>query len=288
MISVFTPTYNRKELLKKLYLSLLEQTDKNFEWIIVDDGSCDDTKALVSEWISQNHIPIKYSYQQNSGKHIAFNNGIDLANGKLFFCVDSDDFLPNDAIENIRKLYACELFESTIGIIALKSDTQGNLLSEKFPANIKSSTTYDLTNKYHCPGEKTIIYKTDILKNHPFPTVQNEKFIGECVLYDSLDKFGKMLLLNKVLTICEYQENGLSNNFFKIMTLNPIGFKIYHKQRIDLTASLKERLGYAVRYNAFKLMSKDSCYNYSGKYRLLVILTIPFGFLLKLYYLFKK
>ena len=287
MISIFTPTYNRKNLLKRLYQSLLEQTDKNFEWIIVDDGSTDNTETLIAEWITENKIKIKYQYQQNAGKHVAFNRGIDLASGKLYFCVDSDDLLPHNATEVIRKTYENPLFNKSIGIVALKSDTSGKLLSDNLPNTTSLSTIYDLTSKYKSFGERSIIYRTDILKENRFPVIEGEKFMGECVLYDHLDKFGQMLLLDKIVTICEYQEGGLSNNFFKIIIKNPIGFKIYHKQRIDLAYSLKDRFGYAVRYNAFKFMSNDSQYNYKGVHHLIVALTIPLGFLLKLYY-FKK
>lgn len=288
MISVFTPTYNRKELLKRLYSSLLQQTDKNFEWIIVDDGSSDNTKEQVENWISEKEIDIKYRCQKNSGKHVAFNNGVNLASGDLYFCVDSDDFLPNDAIEIISNASMDENFKSAIGIIGLKIDTKGKQLSDDLPKNIVLSKTYELSNKYSCKGEKTIIYKTEVLKTHSFPVIENEKFIGECVLYDKLDDLGPMYLLDKVLTICEYQEAGLSNLFLKIMLNNPIGFKVYHKQRIDMVSSLKERIGHATRYNAFKFMSSDTKYNYHGKHRVLAFLTIGLGFLLKLYYLSKK
>lgn len=287
MISIFTPTYNRENLLNRLYQSLLSQTDKNFEWIIVDDGSKDNTKTLVENWISENKITIKYLYQKNSGKHVAFNNGIDLASGQLYFCVDSDDFLPANAVEDIRKLYHHPLYDTTIGILALKSTTDGKLLSNNLPSNINLSTTYDLSLKHKCFGEKTLIYKTDLLKKHRFPVIPNEKFIGECVLYDALDQFGLMLLFDKVITLCEYQEGGLSNSFFKNMLKNPIGYKIYHSQRINLATSFKERFNHAIRYNAFRFMSNDSLYNYNGPHRVLLTLTIPFGILLNFYYILK-
>ena len=219
MITVFTPTYNRCNLLNRLYQSLISQTNKNFEWLIVDDGSCDDTKQTVDEWIKDNKIKIRYIYQINSGKYVAFNNGVQNAIGDLFFCVDSDDYLPFGAIETIYNVWSNTQLEDVSGIIALKSYTDGKIIGNKICDSIKVASAFELTYKYNCGGERSLVYRTDILKNNLFPVIDGEKFVTECVVYDRIDQNYKLLILNEVLTVCEYQADGLTSNIFKTMLL---------------------------------------------------------------------
>lgn len=284
MVTIFTPTYNRAKLLKRIYNSLRFQTNQDFEWVIVDDGSSDDTKAVVEEWIDEAIIKIKYVYQDNGGKHIAFNTGVKNASGELFFCVDSDDYLPENCVKEIIDAFSSVKDEKIAGIIGLKTDVNGNILSKLFPQELTRTTTYDLVNKYKCYGEKALVYKTDILRKYPYPEIENEKFVGECVVYDKIDKDYEMLVINKILTICEYQPDGLTNTIFINMLKNPTGYKIFYKQRIDMAYALKERIGYIIRYNAFKILSKDNEYDYNGKYNVLVNFLKPFGWLLTKYY----
>ena len=284
MITVMTPTYNREKLLKRLYNSLLEQNNRNFEWLIVDDGSTDNTKTVVNQWINESEINIRYIYQENSGKAKAFNNGVINAKGNLFFCVDSDDYLSSDAIDIILS-YEKEISDLSIGgILALKQDLKGNSLGDSLPENIKYADTFELSEKFKCSGEWSLIYKTDILKRNLFPEIENEKFITECVMYDKIAQTYKMLLVGKVITICEYQEDGYTGNIVKNMLANPTGYKIYYMQRIDMPCSADKRLGYIIRYNTFKILSKDKKYKYSGKYNFIVRLLGFTGLIGKIYY----
>lgn len=288
MVTIFTPTYNRAKLLKRIYDSLKSQTNSDFEWVIVDDGSVDDTKAVVQQWIDDAIIKIRYVYQENRGKHVAFNQGVKNATGELFFCVDSDDYLPEDCVEVIVDAFSSVKEDKIAGVIGLKTDIDKNLLSEVFPVGVTQTTMYDLVNKYKCYGEKSLVYKTNILRKYPYPEIENEKFIGECVVYDKIDEEYEMLLLDKVLTVCEYQPDGLTNSIFTNMLKNPTGYKIYYKQRIDMASSLKEQIGYIIRYNAFKILSKDNEYDYNGRYNFFVKIIKPFGWLLTKYYYIRK
>ena len=284
MVTIFTPTYNRAGLLNRIYNSLKSQTNPNSEWVIVDDGSVDDTKTVVQQWIDEAVIKIKYVYQENRGKHFAFNQGVKNASGELFFCVDSDDYLPEHCVDEIIDAFNSVKDDKIAGIIGLKTDIDENLLSEVFPVGVAQTTMYELVNKYKCYGEKSLIFKTDILRKYPYPEIKNEKFIGECVVYDKIDKDYEMLVINKVLTVCEYQPDGLTNRIFINMLKNPTGYKIYYKQRIDMACSLKERIGYIIRYNAFNILSKDNEYDYNGKYNVFVKFLEPIGWLLTKYY----
>lgn len=284
MITIFTPTYNRAKLLSRLYDSLKTQTASDFEWLIVDDGSVDDTEHIVKKWIDENIVNIRYIRQENGGKHRAFNNGVKNAKGELFFCVDSDDYVFEKCVELIVDTWTGVKDSCISGIIAFKADINGKLLCNQFPVGVKETNTYELIRKHNCYGEKSLIYKTSVLKEFPYPEIDGEKFIGECVVYDRIDEKYKLLLLPKVITICEYQPDGLTNVIFSNMLKNPTGYKIYYKQRIDMAYTLKERMGYIIRYNAFNIMSDDNKYNYNGKYNLLVLMFKPFGWLLTKYY----
>ena len=288
MITIFTPTYNRGNLLYRIYESLKAQTVQDFEWLIVDGGSSDNTEEIVNGWIREQTINIRYIRKKNGGKHTAFNMGVQNAKGELFFCVDSDDFAPETCVENILKAWNKANDRNIAGIIGKKTDTDGKLLCGEFPKEILSVTAYDLTRKHQCYGEKSMVYRTEVLKKFPYPEIENERFIGECVVYDRIDREYTMLLSDEVLTICEYQPDGLTGTIFSTMLKNPTGYKIYHGERIDMAYTFKERIGYIIRYNAFDILSGDKNYDYCGKHKLLTIALRPIGWLLTKYYNYKK
>jgi glycosyltransferase involved in cell wall biosynthesis len=286
MITIFTPTYNRANTLPRTYESLLIQSNKDFEWLIVDDGSTDNTESLVKNWVRDGKITIRYYKQNNSGKYIAFNTALNLAKGEYFFTVDSDDWLPQDSLENIATVFPNLKVANCCGIIALKSYGDGNIIGKQLPDNIEYSNAYHLSLIGY-GGERSLIFKTSIIKKFPFPVVENEKFVTESVVYDNVEKEHVYYILNKSLTICEYQSDGLSANVYRTMYNNPTGYKIYYKQRIDMAESFGERVGYVLRYLAFKAISQNTKYNYNGKHSLLVNLFSPLTPILKSYYIRK-
>lgn len=285
-ITVFTATFNRKKTLKRLYVSLIAQNNKNFEWVIVDDGSTDDTEKYIEKIAKDNLITIRYYKQSNKGKHVAYNKGVKLANGDLFFCVDSDDYLIPEAIQLIYD-NADNLEPFDCGFIAGKVDEKGKNLSIGLDLNMPHRGLYGLM-KLGVVGEFSLVLKTEVLRKYNFPEVHTEKFMGECVLYDKLELNGfSFCPIPDNITICEYQADGLTNKFFKIMINNPIGYKIYYIQRIELATNFKERIGYCIRYAAFCFLSKDKKYKYVGKHKLLVLLlTLP-GIFAFVYYKLK-
>ena len=287
-ITIFTPTYNRSSELLRVYESLKRQTNLNFEWLIIDDGSTDDTSSVIQNLINDEvSFPIRYFKKENGGKYTAHNYAVSKAAYDLFVCLDSDDYLVDDAVDIILKCSSERLKEENIGIIALKKDIKGTVLSSPFPKNVKQCRKIDLDQIYKCKGEFTLIYKTNILKYSLYPIIENERFVGENVIYDNLDKYGEMILLEDVITVCEYLENGYTSNFNKLMLNNPTGYKLYYKQRIDLAISLKERINYIIRYHAFSNLSNSKKFKYDGSNKILVFLMKPVGFLAYLYYKYK-
>ena len=149
LVTILTSAYNRADLLLRLFQSLLKQTCNNFEWLIVDDGSTDDTEAIVKEWIQEAQFPIRYFKQENGGKHRAINRGLREARGELFFIVDSDDYLTSDAIETIEKRYeSIQGDESFCGVCLLKVDKDLNKVGSDFPYETLDCSCLDFRYKY--------------------------------------------------------------------------------------------------------------------------------------------
>lgn len=288
MLTIFTPTYNRATTILRTYKSLVTQTCKNFEWLIVDDGSIDDTESLVCSWVKKSEFPIRYIKQTNGGKYRAYNNALKNAIGEFFFCLDSDDWLPENAVEVILT-YAEKLREneSLAGIVALKMFQDESVIGFPFNKTDYSSSLYDLELSGE-GGERSLVFKTSVAQQFPFPENTQEKFIGESIIYDRYHGQYKFIVSNAILTTCEYQPDGLSSNNHMLMYKNPAGYKLYFAQRIDMTPSFIERISYILRYHAFRNMYDGSAYNYNGKHKLLVTLLSPLGVLIKLCYLIRK
>lgn len=288
-ITIFTPTYNRKKTLERLYKSLTKQTFKDFEWLIVDDGSTDDTKEYIQSLInSLTDFKIRYYYQKNSGKHVAYNLGLSLAKGVYFFCVDSDDWLPIDSIENINKKMVNKKEINIIGVIGLKSLKNGKLLSPLFPSNLLYSNTFYLTDTLHYRGEWSLVFETKKANDFPFPSIEGEKFMGESVIYDEISKFYNQYLDNHIYAICEYQEDGLSRNIYHLMKNNPGGYLLYYRNRIDMTTSIKLRIKYIILYWIFYNYYGKKNISYKGKYLFITSIIRPMGYWAYLFHKYFK
>lgn len=285
MLTIFTPTYNREKLLEKVYNSLIRQTCLDFEWLIVDDGSTDNTKIIVNKFIDEGKICVRYIKKDNGGKHTAHNVAVKNAYGDLFLCLDSDDILTEQAVEIIINNQR-ELLKDDCGFICYKAELSGKLLSTAFKDNLKKHCgLFELNRKYHIVGEFALVFKTEILKNFLFPVFENEYFIGESVLYDQLEQKGyKFCPLPIVIEICEYQKDGLSSNFNKIMKNNPAGYCLYFMQRIDLQKNFLLKLIISSKYHAFCFLAGKNKTKYVGKNGFFVRCTIPIGLICWLYY----
>lgn len=250
MITIFTPTFNRAYLLTNLYNSIKRQDYKNFEWIIVDDGSTDNTKELINKWIKENIIDIKYYYQENSGKHIAINNGIEHATGELFVIVDSDDILSENALTIISNWHKTLINnkEKFAGIGGLKAYKKGGIIGTTFTGDFIDATQLE-RNKYNIKGDKAEVFYTKVLKKYKFPKIENEKFISEAYIWNKIAADGyKIRWFNDVLIHCEYIADGLSKNRGKIEKNNPKGYLLYLKDLIKYEKNLFRKLAHYTSY----------------------------------------
>ena len=177
LITVFTPTYNRADLLHRLYDTLILQTYKNFEWVIVDDGSKDNTKDVVSSFVKEGKINIHYVQQKNGGKHRAINTGIGLAKGELFFILDSDDILPNNSLELVVKTYQPIKYDmSFAGVSGIDGNFDGRIIGSGLPDESIDCDSVDIRYKFHVTGDMKEVFRTSVMKEFPFPDIEEEKF----------------------------------------------------------------------------------------------------------------
>lgn len=282
MITIFTPTYNRGYILLKTYAALCCQTNKNFVWLIVDDGSTDGTEQLVETWIQEEKISIQYYFQQNGGKMRAHNRGISLCHTELFVCVDSDDYLVDDAVESIINLWkSVDKEEYLAGIVAYKGKgTTHTMFGEKFP--YAGNTTMQELYRKGFTGETTLIFRTEILSRFPFPVFEGEKFIPEAVIYDQIDQYYSLCILPKVLTICEYRNDGLSRSINRIREENPKGWLFYYQQRIGNSYCSVIRYKYIVHAICFCWKLGYDPFKQIPAYKVEVLIGFPSALILKI------
>lgn len=275
-ITVFTPTYNRAYTLNQLYESLKKQTNKSFLWLVVDDGSTDNTEDLFRKWKMESFVEIRYYKQDNGGKQRAHNKGVELSNTELFICVDSDDYLTEDAIEILIKTWESIQDKGKIGgIIALRGKNQTIPLGTKIPLNVNRSNLHDLYNKHGFRGDTALLYRTDILRRFPFYVVEGEKFIGEGYVYLQIDQHYSMYLLDRIVYVCEYLEDGYTTNVRKLIKDNPKGYMVLNRQSSLLSKSIKSKYLNTIKYIIGCILSKEKHAIKNAPHKLLAVLAYP-------------
>ncbi|SCJ25497.1 glycosyltransferase family 2 protein [Intestinimonas butyriciproducens] len=232
LTTVFTPTYNRAYLLPRLYQSLKAQTVTNFEWLIVDDGSTDDTQQVIQRWAEQeNKFSIRYTRVENGGKHRAINLGVQLARGELFFIVDSDDALAPNAMERINfwrnSIRGSSEFAGVSGTcITFDGKAVGTTISGEFV-----DATVLQWGELGISGDKAEVYYTDVLKRYPFPEISGETFLTEAVVWNRIGNDGlKLRYFNEQIYLCEYIQDGLTMQGREIFRKNPEGYALFVRE----------------------------------------------------------
>ena len=237
-MTIFTPTYNRGYIIGKLYESLLVQTCKDFCWMVVDDGSTDDTRSVIEGFIAEGKLDITYLYQENGGKQRAHNTGVEACETELFFCVDSDDTLVPTAVEDVLDLWGRRGGDPNIaGIIAMRGRSETEPMGTWFPEGLETTTMWDLYYKLHHKGDTALIYRTDILREYPYDVAPGEKFIAETYVYHRIDQRYQLAVLPKIIWICEYLPDGYTAHVREVTRNNPIGYMRLKRDYIDYADS---------------------------------------------------
>lgn len=287
LITVFTPAFNRAHTIGRTYQSLCRQTCKDFIWMVIDDGSTDSTAELVLKWKENSEFEIIYIYQQNQGMHGAHNTAYQNITTELNVCIDSDDYMPEGAIELITNFWRNNGSEKYAGIIGLDVDLNQQIIGTVFPNNLKETKLTDFYANGG-KGDKKLVYRTEVIKKYPeYPIFDNEKYVGLAYKYMLIDQNYTLLTINRPLVVVEYQQDGSSNNMLRQYWNNPKGFAFYRKTEMVLTPTLKRRFMSCIHYVSSSIISKNKNFIKESPKKLLTILSILPGFGLFLYIKFK-
>lgn len=258
-ISILTPTYNRGKLLLPLYDSLKNLTFEDFEWLIVDDGSEDDTEQYALSWIEHNienaEFPIRYIKKSNGGKHTAINRGVREASGELILILDSDDTLPADSLATIAQYYEqCKGYKDCAGVCGLMAHHDGQLIGSGFPKEpmYESALQFRYAEKGNVTGDLLEVYKTSVMREFPFPEIENEKFCPESLVWNRIANKYKLFCFNKVIYYRDYLEGGLTSKIVRIRMNSPIASTMTYAEMLDYNISLKWKIRSAINYWRFK------------------------------------
>ena len=258
-ISILTPTYNRGKLLLPLYDSLKNLTFEDFEWLIVDDGSEDDTEQYALSWIEHNienaEFPIRYIKKSNGGKHTAINRGVREASGELILILDSDDTLPADSLATIAQYYEqCKGYKDCAGVCGLMAHHDGQLIGSGFPKEpmYESALQFRYAEKGNVTGDLLEVYKTSVMREFPFPEIENEKFCPESLVWNRIANKYKLFCFNKVIYYRDYLDGGLTSKIVKIRMNSPIASTMTYAEMLDYNISLKWKIRSAINYWRFK------------------------------------
>ena len=286
MITVFTPTYNRAHTLERLYQSLLKQDCYDFEWLVINDGSTDDTDTLFQEWLKQETpFPIHYYEVENGGKQRAINQAIQSAKGKYFFIVDSDDALLPYAISFlINSFVSLPNDDSFIGVSGIRGDKEGKPLF-RIPNIDNSKGFVDANNiersSYGLQADMAEAFYTDKLKRYTFPVWLGEKFTPEAVVWDQMALDGyKLRWFNEIIYLCEYQEDGLTKSSWKLLKQNPMGYAMLFNTQLKYQTSFKAKIYLCLQFIACCCLAKEYSYIPHCNAKGLTYLLFPMGWLL--------
>ena len=286
-LTIFTPTYNRAYILPQLYSSLTRQTNTDFEWLVVNDGSVDDTEEIVKSWIDEGIVEIRYIKQDNGGKMKAHNTGVQNTDAELFFCVDSDDYIVDTAVDTIlnrwNSLGASEK-KDLAGMVGYRGSMPSKSSGNEFPIGVARDTLQGFYKKGFS-GETSLIFRVSVIKEYKFPIIGNEKFITEAYVYDQIDQKYQLYAIPEVLTIFEYRADGLTQNVLKTLFCNPCGYVAFNIQRGNFAKTTKACFMHYMRATAFARFTQNVEMPICPTRTFLYGISYPFGWL---FYLYKR
>ena len=255
-LTVFTPAYNRAYTLPRTYESMKQQRNTDFIWLIVDDGSSDNTAELVRQWqTEENDFEIRYIYKENGGMHTAHNTAYAMIDTELNTCVDSDDALAPDAVQIIYDAWEKVRDKGYAGLLALDAEFDGKVIGTGFPADMESTTLggYYQNGRW---GDKKLILRTDVVRQYPsYPTFEGERFVPLSTLYTMIDKDYKLSVLDQVVCLVEYMPDGSTHNMTRQYYRNPNGFRYGRLVELQSPLNLKRRLKVYVHYAAESMLA---------------------------------
>ena len=258
MITILTPTFNRAHLLPRLFESLTHQTDFNFEWLVIDDGSTDGTSDLFAgNTFLSAPFPIRYYWQENGGKHRALNTGVKQAKGDFIFIGDSDDWLLPQSVAIVGQ-HASAIADDNIfaGVAGLDVFDDERIVGTGLPQDIIDCNAMDIRYRYHVDGDLKEVFKTTVLQEFPFPEIEGEKFCPEVLVWNRIARKYKLRYFNEAIYIAEYQPEGLTARIVEIRMKSPIASTTCYAEMESLKLPFKEKVKAATNYWRFRFCCK--------------------------------
>lgn len=253
---IITATYNRAHTIGKLYSSLCNQGFTDFTWIVVDDGSVDNTEELINSWKKQAKFEILYIHQANKGKHRAINNGVKHADSLWCAVIDSDDWITDNCLErtvSVIDAYKINQTSKIAAIIFLSKYPDESIVGSRFPLPVYIGKTYSYYNKRKIKGDKFDFYKTDALKKNPFPEIDGEKFISEGIVWNRINREYNSIFVDEAHQYVEYQCDGLSAASILHRASSPLGACLGYRESIELDAGIKKKVLSIINYYRFRI-----------------------------------
>lgn len=290
-LTVFTPTFNRRELLTRCYESMCRQTNKDFVWMIVDDGSTDDTKKFADEWKKNSDLEIRYIYKDNGGLHTAYNVAIENIDTELCVCIDSDDFMPDNAVELILNFWDKYGSDEYAGIVGLDFNLDGKVIGDPLP-NQKTVNLIDLfIGKYHIVnGDRTNVIRTELYKTvAPMKVFPNEKNFNPHYMHLQISDNYDFLVLNENLRFVDYQSDGMTNSILKQYKSSPNSFAEIRKLYLSFSGtSLKFKIKHSIHLISSCILAHKLSFAFDeSPYPIISALVLPLGVALSVFVRYK-
>lgn len=290
-LTVFTPTFNRRELLTRCYESMCRQTNKDFVWMIVDDGSTDDTKKFADEWKKNSDLEIRYIYKDNGGLHTAYNVAIENIDTELCVCIDSDDFMPDNAVELILNFWDKYGSDEYAGIVGLDFNLDGKVIGNPLP-NQKTVNLIDLfIGKYDIVnGDRTNVIRTELYKSvAPMKVFPNEKNFNPHYMHLQISEKYDFLVLNENLRFVDYQSDGMTNSMLKQYKSSPNSFAEIRKLYLSFSGtSLKFKMKHSIHLVSSCILAHKLSFAFDeSPYPIISALVLPLGVALSVFVRYK-
>jgi len=288
-LTVFTPTYNRAYTLWKGYEGLKRQTSRDFKWVIVDDGSTDNTRKLVEGWMKENLVLIEYYYKKNGGMHTAHNEAYRHIDTELAVCIDSDDYMIENGVELIIARWRKYGSKKYAGMIGLDVFEDGSIIGTAFPEGLHECKTYELKRKYGVVCDKKYVYCVDVIKKYlPYPEFCGERYGQVNWLYQKIDRDYDMLCSNDVYCVVEYMQDGLTINVYEQHRTSPRTRAVESEALMTYLPYWDQKYKLAIMYVSSAIFAKDITLLWKTAHKFLVICAIPLGIAYNISLRFKK
>lgn len=282
-LTIITTTYNRAYCIGQVYESLKRQDSDDFCWLVIDDGSKDNTREVIKGFQSEGLVDIEYIYQPNKGMTGARNTAYDACKTELNVIIDSDDWLADGAVRRIVEFWNANKRDDLAGIMALDVNPAGEVIGTSLPEGLKETTVIDAFGKHKMKGDKKLIYRSDLSRLYPYPEFQGENFFPPSYKFFLIDVTHKLLTLNEGVCVVDYNDDSMSFDKIAQYRKCPKGFALYYNTAMKVYPYAHKKIKNCLMYIAMGVLSKSNTILSESSRPFLTVTLFPFGYLLGLF-----